>query len=230
MIRPIQPTTRRAPVRVSVAERTCSGAGQCAFVAPNMFGQHDGDGVVVVLTPIHRGRSTTTCGKRQDCVRLRLSKTHECPDLVSLWCTAETTLAQRNTTLPRVLFEDRKGIKMSAYLLYLCQGVNDRDALETYWDKVIDTFVGVDIKLLSVYAAQELLEGEGPVEGVVVAEFPSMDVAKQWYDGAAYTEVRQHRLRGAKYIGLLVDGGITINVDDRMPQTRDNRPRAHAES
>jgi uncharacterized protein (DUF1330 family) len=119
---------------------------------------------------------------------------------------------------------------MSAYLVYLCQGVNDRDELETYWDKVNDTFVGVDVKLLSAYAAQELLEGEGPVEGVVVAEFPSMDAAKQWYYGPAYTEVRQHRLRGGKYIGLLLDGEFTVNVDDRMPQTRGIRPRAAAES
>ena len=118
---------------------------------------------------------------------------------------------------------------MSAYLIYLCQTVNDRDELETYWDKISDTFVGVDIKLLSAYAAQELLEGEGPVEGVVVAEFPSMDAAKEWYNGPAYTEVRQHRMRGGKYIGLLVDGDIAIDVDDRMPQTRNNRPRADAQ-
>jgi uncharacterized protein (DUF1330 family) len=122
-----------------------------------------------------------------------------------------------------------KGIEMSAYLVYLCQSVNDRDELETYWDKISETFVGVDIKLLSAYAAQELLECEGPVEGVVVAEFPSMDAAKEWYNGPAYTEVRQHRMRGAKYIGLLVDGDIAINVDDRMPQTRNNRPKADAQ-
>jgi uncharacterized protein (DUF1330 family) len=119
---------------------------------------------------------------------------------------------------------------MSAYLIYVCQGVNDRDELETYWEKIAETFAGHDIKLLSAYTALELLEGKGPVEGVVLAEFPSMDAAKEWYNGAAYTEVRQHRIRGAEYIGLLVDGGFTIDVDDRMPQTRENRPRADAES
>ena len=98
---------------------------------------------------------------------------------------------------------------MSAYLVYLCQGVNDRDELEKYWEEVTDTFAGIDIKILSAYAAQEQLEGEGPVEGVVICEFPSMETAKTWYNGSAYTEVRQHRLRGAKYIGLLVDGEFT---------------------
>jgi uncharacterized protein (DUF1330 family) len=118
---------------------------------------------------------------------------------------------------------------MSAYLVYLCQSVNDRDELETYWEKIIPTFEGVDIKLLSAYAAMEWLEGEGPVEGVVVAEFPSMEAAKAWYNGPAYTEVRQHRIRGGKFIGLLVDGELTQNVEDRMPQTLNNRPRANAE-
>jgi uncharacterized protein (DUF1330 family) len=118
---------------------------------------------------------------------------------------------------------------MSAYLIYLCQSVNDRNELETYWEKINDTLEGVDIKLLSAYAAQELLEGDGPVEGAVVAEFPSMDAARAWYNGAAYTEVRQHRLRGGKYIGLLVDGEFTVNVEDRMPQTVNNRPKADAE-
>ena len=118
---------------------------------------------------------------------------------------------------------------MSAYLVYLCQSVNDRKELETYWDKINSTFEGVDIKLLSAYAAHELLEGDGPVEGAVIAEFPSMDAAKARYNGPAYTEVRQHRLRGAKYIGLLVDGEFTVKVEDRMPQTLNHRPKAEAE-
>ena len=118
---------------------------------------------------------------------------------------------------------------MSAYLIYLCQSVNDRNELEMYWEKINHTFEGVDIKLLSAYAAQELLEGDGPVEGAVVAEFPSMDAARAWYNGPAYTEVRQHRLRGGKYIGLLVDGEFTVNVEDRMPETFNNRPKADAE-
>jgi uncharacterized protein (DUF1330 family) len=123
----------------------------------------------------------------------------------------------------------RKVSNMSAYLVYLCQSVNDRKELETYWDKINSTFEGVDIKLLSAYAAHELLEGDGPVEGAVIAEFPSMDAAKAWYNGPAYTEVRQHRLRGAKYIGLLVDGEFTVKVEDRMSQTLNNRPKAEAE-
>jgi uncharacterized protein (DUF1330 family) len=54
----------------------------------------------------------------------------------------------------------------------------------------------------------------------VVAEFPSMEEAKRWYDSPGYVAVRQHRMRGAKYLGLLVDGGVTESIDERMPQTK----------
>ena len=47
-----------------------------------------------------------------------------------------------------------------------------------------------------------------------------MGAAKRWYDSPGYVAVRQHRMRGAKYLGLLVDGGVTENIADRMPQTR----------
>jgi hypothetical protein len=44
--------------------------------------------------------------------------------------------------------------------------------------------------------------------------------AKRWYDSPGYVAVRQHRMRGAKYLGLLVDGGVTESIDERMPQSR----------
>jgi uncharacterized protein (DUF1330 family) len=48
---------------------------------------------------------------------------------------------------------------------------------------------------------------EGPeVEGVVVAEFPTLEAARAWYDSPAYQEVAQHRFRGAIYRGLIVEG------------------------
>ena len=109
---------------------------------------------------------------------------------------------------------------MAAYLVYICQSVSDRKELETYWKDMPPTFMGFDVKLHTVYRPFELLEGEGPVEGVVVAEFPSMEEAKRWYDSPGYVAVRQHRMRGAKYLGLLVDGGVTESIDERMPQTR----------
>jgi uncharacterized protein (DUF1330 family) len=50
-----------------------------------------------------------------------------------------------------------------------------------------------------------VLEGP-PVEGVVIAEFPTFEAAKAWYDSPAYTEVRQHRFKGAEYRVVIVEG------------------------
>jgi uncharacterized protein (DUF1330 family) len=128
----------------------------------------------------------------------------------------------RSTGTPRKRFNCTETEKksMPAYLIYICQGVSDRKELETYWKDMPPTFIGFDVKLHTVYRPFELLEGEGPVEGVVVAEFPSMEEAKRWYDSPGYVAVRQHRMRGAKYLGLLVDGGVTETIDERMSQTR----------
>ena len=75
---------------------------------------------------------------------------------------------------------------MPAYLVYICQSVSDRKELETYWKDMPRTLMGFDIKLHTAYRPFQLLEGEGPVEGVVVAEFPSMEEAKRWYDSPGY--------------------------------------------
>lgn len=49
--------------------------------------------------------------------------------------------------------------------------------------------------------------GRGPdVEGVVIAEFPSVEAARQWYDSPAYQAAANHRRRGAIYRGLIVEG------------------------
>jgi uncharacterized protein (DUF1330 family) len=48
---------------------------------------------------------------------------------------------------------------------------------------------------------------EGPAtEGTVIAEFPSIEAAKRWYDSPAYKKVRIHRQKGAVYRGILVQG------------------------
>src|SRR5580700_6942581 len=96
---------------------------------------------------------------------------------------------------------------MSAYLLYICREVHDRALLEEYWRRIGPTFQGHSVKILAAYTECDHLEGAGPVEGVVLAEFPSMKAAKAWYNSPAYREVRKYRIKGAKYLGLLVEGG-----------------------
>ena len=110
---------------------------------------------------------------------------------------------------------------MPAYLIYLCYSVNDRKELEKYWEVTQVTFQGQRMKIHAAYTPFEVLEGDDDVQGVVIAEFPSFEACKAWYDSPGYVDGRQHRIRGAKYLGMLVDGGYTP-VDERMPQTKGN--------
>jgi uncharacterized protein (DUF1330 family) len=94
---------------------------------------------------------------------------------------------------------------MSAYIVFIRNQTFDQKELETYWSKVKATFEGHPIKVLAAYGAHEVLEGD-PIEGIVVAEFPSRAAAKKWYDSPAYQEAREHRFKGAAYHGILVEG------------------------
>ena len=94
---------------------------------------------------------------------------------------------------------------MSAYLLFIREKTIDQSELEAYWAKIRATMAGHPIKVLAAYGRHVTLEGS-EVEGVVVAEFPSVEEARAWYDSPAYQEAAQHRFRGAAYRGLIVEG------------------------
>jgi len=68
----------------------------------------------------------------------------------------------------------------------------------------------------------EQLEGDA-VDGAAVVEFPSMELAKAWYDSPAYRAIMHHRQQGARYIGLLMEGGLPP-VELRMPHTKTRKP------
>jgi uncharacterized protein (DUF1330 family) len=108
---------------------------------------------------------------------------------------------------------------MPAYLMAICRGVSERRGLEDYWANVGPTFAGSGAKPLVIYAPFNLLEGNGPLEGVAMIEFPSMDAAVDWYKSDAYQKVKRLRMGAAVFDLILVDGGF-IPPNDRMPQTR----------
>jgi len=94
---------------------------------------------------------------------------------------------------------------MSAYLIFAREKTFDEAELEIYWEKIRRTFEGHQVKVLVSYGRHEVLEG-APIEGVVVAEFPSFEAAKAWYESPEYQAIRHHRLKGAIYRGLIVQG------------------------
>ena len=94
---------------------------------------------------------------------------------------------------------------MPAYVIFIREQTLDRTELEAYWAKVAATLEGVPMKVLSAYGPHVTLEG-AEVEGVVIAEFPSVESARQWYESPAYQAAAFHRHRGAIYRGLIVEG------------------------
>ena len=93
------------------------------------------------------------------------------------------------------------------YMIYVCHSVSDRAQLEKYWSSIGPTLEGQPIKLLAAYTPYEVLEGEN-VLGVFMGQWPSMEVAKAWYDSPGYKAIRHLRMHNAKYTGVLVDAGV----------------------
>ncbi len=77
--------------------------------------------------------------------------------------------------------------------------------MEKYWALVEETMEGYPVEVLVTYGKFEVLEGE-PIEGVVIAKFPDMALAKKWYNSEPYKKAAIHRQKGAVYHGILVEG------------------------
>lgn len=94
---------------------------------------------------------------------------------------------------------------MSAYVVFIREKTLDQAELEKYWETVKESLEGRPLKVLAAYGKHTVLEGP-EVEGVVIAEFPTLEEARAWYDSPAYQNAAQHRYRGAVYRGLIVEG------------------------
>jgi uncharacterized protein (DUF1330 family) len=97
---------------------------------------------------------------------------------------------------------------MAAYAIFLREETSNPLELETYATKVgeirsfLDTF---SPEVLAAYGAQEVVEGDN-VEGVVLVKFPTYELATQWYHSPEYQNAAQHRLKAARYRGIIFDG------------------------
>jgi uncharacterized protein (DUF1330 family) len=105
------------------------------------------------------------------------------------------------------------------YVVCVCREIMDQGELNIYWQRMNETLVGHKARVLMDRGRFLILEGQGPVQGVTVYEFPTKDAARNWHDSEAYRQVLQHRKKGAKYLVILTEGGVPP-VEQRMPQTR----------
>ena len=94
---------------------------------------------------------------------------------------------------------------MSAYVVFTRTKTIDQKELEHYWTGIKATMEGHPIEVLVAYGKLEVLEGD-PIEGIVIAKFPTVKAAKDWYYSEAYQSVAKHRKLGAIYQGLIVEG------------------------
>jgi len=113
----------------------------------------------------------------------------------------------------------RRSADKPVYVVSVCREIVDQGELNTYWQRVNETLVSHKARVLMDRGRLLILEGQGPVQGVTVYEFPTKDAARSWYDSEAYRKVRQHRTKGAKYLVVLAEGGVPP-VEQRMPRTR----------
>ena len=94
---------------------------------------------------------------------------------------------------------------MSAYVVFTRTKTIDQKELDAYWAGVKATVKGHPIEVLVAYGSHEVLEGD-PIEGIVIARFPDVKAAKDWYYSEPYQSVARHRKQGAIYNGLIVEG------------------------
>jgi uncharacterized protein (DUF1330 family) len=94
---------------------------------------------------------------------------------------------------------------MAAYMIFIRKTLNDPDAMATYTAQVPGSFAGHAVKPLALYGAMEVMEGQES-DGVVIAEFPTMDAARAWYRSPAYQTAIKDRKRAADYQVILVEG------------------------
>ena len=103
------------------------------------------------------------------------------------------------------VIETKRRTIMSAYVVFTRTKTIDQKELEKYWAGIKATMEGHPIEVLVAYGKHEVLEGD-PIEGIVIAKFPNVKAAKDWYYSEAYQTVAKHRRHGAIYHGLVVEG------------------------
>jgi uncharacterized protein (DUF1330 family) len=100
---------------------------------------------------------------------------------------------------------------MSAYAVFIREETIDQSELDLYSSLAGDQFAKYEPELLTAYGAQEVVEGPD-AEGVVIIRFRDVQTARAWYHGPEYQAIVQHRLKGARYRGIIVAG-----IDEPAP-------------
>jgi len=83
----------------------------------------------------------------------------------------------------------------------------DPTELDRYSDEIEATYAPYGGRYLRLSEHPlEVLEGELPVLGVGISEFPSMEQARAWYHSEAYAPLREWRMARGRFSLLLLEG------------------------
>ena len=94
---------------------------------------------------------------------------------------------------------------MPAYILAIRKRVTDPEEMAKYGALAMKSPFPAGYRLLAMGGKFEALEG-GPVDGVILAEFPSYEAAKAWYNSEEYQKAVAHRHKGSEFDFLVVEG------------------------
>jgi uncharacterized protein (DUF1330 family) len=94
---------------------------------------------------------------------------------------------------------------MSAYIIAQIK-VHDRAEYYKYETAFMDASKLFGVKVLAATNDMEILEGEWPQVRNVIMEYPSLEMAKNWYQSKQYQEIVNIRFRSATTNMILVDG------------------------
>ncbi|MDX2167832.1 MAG: DUF1330 domain-containing protein [Deltaproteobacteria bacterium] len=96
---------------------------------------------------------------------------------------------------------------MSAYLV-VALDIDDPDVFRQYQRGVVRTFKVGEGRVLSATAAAECIEGETPRGWNVLVEFPSVAMARKWYDSPEYQAVKGLRLASSSNASIRLMEGL----------------------
>ena len=105
---------------------------------------------------------------------------------------------------------------MPAYVIGAIEAVHDPDLFMSYQQKAGPTINPFRGRVVCGGSNIEVADGNWSPAGVVVIEFPTMELAKAWYNGPAYTNARPDRLNSAD------SGLIFLDMSGTPPLPRDS--------
>lgn len=85
-------------------------------------------------------------------------------------------------------------------------GVHDARAYQEYAQKVPASLVRYEGEFLVRGGGTETLEGDAPLQRIVVLEFPSLSRARDWYESEGYQALIPVRQAAAVTHSFLVEG------------------------